>query len=136
MASMSDRAYARDIRAALANRTSEADLQATLVEALELLGWRVHHETDSRRTSPGWPDLFAAHRGSGWWLALELKASTGQVTSDQIAWLHSLTGLELDSRPLTRGWLQVDLERRRLVGLVYPADLDAVLEQIAQASSP
>ena len=42
---------------------SEAEFQAQVVELARLRGWRTHHHYDSRRSTPGWPDLVMVRRG-------------------------------------------------------------------------
>lgn len=59
-----------------------------LRELAEALGWLVHHETDSRRTSEGWPDLVLV-RGAEIIIA-ELKSEKGKVTVAQGVWLDRL----------------------------------------------
>lgn len=67
---------------------SEAAFQRTVVDLAQWRGWRSYHTHDSRRSSPGWPDLVLV-RGDRL-LAVELKTRTGRVTADQRAWLAAL----------------------------------------------
>lgn len=60
----------------------EADLQATIVQAAELLGWWVYHPYDSRRSEPGWPDLVLVHPFRGMIYA-ELKIESKNPTPVQ-----------------------------------------------------
>ena len=94
---------------------AEADLQAAITDALTLYGWNFHHETDSRRSRPGFPDIVAAHPDGGPVLMWELKTATGRVTAEQEEWIDTLTG-----RP--------GIHAR----VVRPADLERALDLIAR----
>lgn len=132
--SMSSRAGARDARARLAAaRGNEAELQAQVCELLNLYGWKWHHETDSRRTTAGWPDLFAVHPVTGWTLVLELKSATGQVTAAQLDWLYALGMEPPGNRAGHAPWTELP-ELRRVVALVRPSDFDAVAATILARS--
>ena len=47
-----------------------------------------HHETDSRRSKKGFPDLVIS--GPGGTIFAELKAQRGKITPDQQAWIDSI----------------------------------------------
>ena len=64
---------------------TEEALQRAVVEEAQLRGWAVYHTYDSRRSSPGFPDLIML-RGPRL-IAAELKAARGQPTQAQIDWL-------------------------------------------------
>jgi len=85
---------------------TEAQWQRVVLDLAAFCGWRVHHETDSRRTVGGWPDLTLARRGRV--VVVELKAVRGSVTEQQRAWLHDLAAAHLE------------------VGVAGPGDLSAV----------
>lgn len=70
---------------------SEVDLQKSVEDLLTLYGWRWHHETDSRKSRAGFPDLIAVHP-SGRFLLIELKGydargRLGKVTDEQLEWI-------------------------------------------------
>lgn len=69
-------------------KLSEAQFQAQVVRYAELLGWRCHHQYDSRRSREGWPDLICIRRPR--LLALELKSERGRLTSAQREVLEDL----------------------------------------------
>lgn len=81
-------------------RISERSFQAHVIELAEWLGYRVYHEYDSRRSTPGYPDL-ALIRASGVhpvygpyparYLLAELKKEKGRLRPDQIFWLTTLS---------------------------------------------
>ncbi|RPH31549.1 MAG: VRR-NUC domain-containing protein, partial [Chloroflexi bacterium] len=72
--------------------TSERELQEQVVALADLYGWLRYHTFDSRRSSPGFPDLVAVHPLRPEWgiIALELKAKRGRVTPAQQAWIMAL----------------------------------------------
>lgn len=103
--------------------TTEAGLQSVLMEACAWAGWLAHHETDSRRTAPGWPDLVAVDATSGRCLAVELKSARGRLTAAQTAWVA--------------GWAAVSAAAGSDVvraGVVRPSELDRVLSWIAASA--
>lgn len=65
---------------------SEANFQRTVKEAAELLGWRVYHETDSRKSAAGKPDLELTHPRHGS-LYLELKVGKNRPSREQVEWI-------------------------------------------------
>lgn len=69
---------ARDLLLAM---ETEDQFQAWLVGAAEAVGWSWHHETDSRRTRAGWPDLVLWRPRD--FLIAELKTERGRVSPEQ-----------------------------------------------------
>ena len=63
----------------------EADFQAQVVKLALLLGWKVYHTHDSRRSHEGFPDLILI-RGTRLIVA-ELKTRKETTTAEQRAWL-------------------------------------------------
>ena len=100
---------------------TEAELQATLIEHLKEHGWKVHHETDSRRSKPGWPDIVALNADGRLFVA-ELKTATGKVSPSQEEWLEHW-GLVQGRIAFGSGAM--------FVGVVRPDDLDEVLDWTA-----
>lgn len=64
---------------------SEQAFQNSLVEVAEYHRWQVHHETDSRRSKPGLPDLICAHPEHGV-VFVELKSERGYLRPEQKEW--------------------------------------------------
>lgn len=75
------------------------DCLTGLIDAAQRLGFLTHHETDSRRTNPGWPDLIVC--GYGYLVAIETKSQRerlrpptttrrGAVLPGQADWLEHL----------------------------------------------
>lgn len=67
---------------------TEKQLQAAIVKTARLLGWRVYHTYDSRRSEPGFPDLSMV-KGDRLVFA-ELKTEKGKVSDAQAEWLDAL----------------------------------------------
>jgi hypothetical protein len=69
---------------------TEAQLQAAILDLCKWTGWAVFHDNDSRRNTPGFPDLVLVHRETGRTLFRELKAAGGRLTPDQREWISYL----------------------------------------------
>jgi Holliday junction resolvase len=67
---------------------SEEQFYRQLREVAEAMGWAVHHETDSRRTHEGWPDLVMCRPPRI--IFAELKSQKGKMTRAQQRWLDLL----------------------------------------------
>lgn len=63
---------------------TEAALQSAVVGVCRLFGIAWYHTFNSRRSTPGWPDL-ALCGGSGFILR-ELKTEKGRLTPEQAQW--------------------------------------------------
>jgi hypothetical protein len=67
---------------------TEADYQKKITDYCDLHGLKWHHETDSRKSKKGWPDLvIAGHKDV---IFVEVKKEKGTVTLDQKEWLEKL----------------------------------------------
>lgn len=75
-------------RRAWCEAQSEADFQTKITDLCDLLGLKWHHETDSRKTRKGWPDLVIA--GPSHVIFVEVKREKGKVTTEQAEWLQTL----------------------------------------------
>lgn len=67
---------------------TEAAFQTAIIQLATLAGWLCHHEYDSRRSTPGYPDLTLTRNGR--LLICELKTERGRVRPEQRAWLAAL----------------------------------------------
>lgn len=67
---------------------TEKEFQQSIVELAKWNAWMIYHTFDSRRSTPGFPDLVLV-RGAELVFA-ELKVGTGKVTQAQEAWLAAL----------------------------------------------
>lgn len=111
---------------------TEAQVQATVTDLLTVRGWVWHHETDSRLSPRGMPDVVAAHP-NGWWAYLEIKREIGKVTPEQQRWLETLVaGMSCDWQG---SHLWMSDHHRKLVGVVRPSNLDLALDKLQLARS-
>ena len=117
-------------RAIIHRRAPEREMQAHIEAMLADCGWRFHHETDSRKSDAGWPDLVCVrvlrrYEANGalnlpFVLFLELKTEAGKLRPQQQELWAELDQLDSDEvrfaivRPstlapieamITRGWL-------------------------------
>ena len=67
---------------------TEKQLQDAVVEAALTFGWLAYHTYDSRRSTPGFPDLVLARRGEV--VFVELKSKAGRVRPEQKVWADHL----------------------------------------------
>lgn len=70
-------------------RVSEKALQQTIVDAARRLKWKVYHTYDSRRSTPGFPDLCMVRDDR--LIFAELKTEKNKLTPEQEAWLEALS---------------------------------------------
>lgn len=75
-------------RETLGYRESEAQFQKRITDLCDWLHLKWHHETDSRKSKKGWPDLVIA--GPSHVIFVELKTETGKVSAEQREWLDIL----------------------------------------------
>lgn len=94
---------------------TEAELQSAIVEAAEKLGYHCHHETDSRKSNGGFPDLHIV--GHSRQMVLELKSDRGESRPDQRQWIRAFQNAGVDAR------------------FVYPEDLDEVLAELQRGAT-
>jgi hypothetical protein len=66
---------------------TEAQWQGRITDLCDLLGLKWHHETDSRKSKKGFPDLVIVGDGV---IFAELKKSGGKMTLDQKRWYSRL----------------------------------------------
>jgi len=69
---------------------TEAQLLTNVRQMAKLGGWLQFHDTDSRRNSPGLPDLVLLHPETGQLLFAELKSQTGRIRPEQQQWIDAL----------------------------------------------
>ena len=62
---------------------TEKQLQDAITDLATTFGWKWYHTHDSRRSNPGYPDLHLWHVKSGSFLFIEVKSSSGKVSSEQ-----------------------------------------------------
>ncbi len=67
---------------------TEKEFQQAVVDLARLNGWLVYHPFDSRRSTPGYPDLTLARPPRICYV--ELKTDKGRITAEQQKWLDAL----------------------------------------------
>lgn len=67
---------------------SEAAFQAAIIQLATLAGWLCFHPYDSRRSTPGYPDLNLCKPPR--LLLMEVKTERGRVRPEQREWLAAL----------------------------------------------
>lgn len=68
----------------------EGTLANRLYTCATTAGWLYYHTHDSRKSTPGWPDVALAHPDGGPLYLWELKSARGQVSPAQRRWLEAL----------------------------------------------
>jgi hypothetical protein len=109
----------------------EGEFQTTCEEVARMYGWTVYHETDSRKSPKGLPDLIMLSRpqddGSVVLAMIELKSAKGKLTEEQEVWQLKLSRVG----SLVTGWLR-PTEWPMLVGLLFdPMSATAPLKEAA-----
>jgi hypothetical protein len=89
----------------------EREFQAEVIRLAKLLGWRVYHTFNSRRSASGFPDLVLVRDRV---MYAELKTDRGKPTPLQLEWAQALTGAGAE------------------VYLWRPAELQAIAETLAR----
>jgi hypothetical protein len=69
----------------------ESGFQAQVLEIATLYGWLSFHDYDSRRSTPGFPDLVLVRAPE--LIFAELKTERGRVSDDQARWVGALSEL-------------------------------------------
>lgn len=91
----------------VAREISERAFQAVVVEYAQRLGYLVFHDYDSRRSTPGFPDLVMVKEGR--LVVAELKRETGRTKPEQAEWLRLLRSAGVEAyiwRPST--WPEIE----------------------------
>lgn len=91
---------------------TEAEWQRQVIDLARMYGWRVYHTFDSRRSSPGWPDLVLARAPV--FMVVELKTDKGRVRPAQREWLELLAACGVEAH------------------IWRPRDVDAVLRRLVR----
>jgi hypothetical protein len=93
-------------------RITEEQFQQQIIDTARLLGWRVYHTRDSRRSEPGFPDLVLCRDRL---VFLEIKTETGRVSDAQGEWIAAINragGCALVVRPSDLAEIEKALKRR------------------------
>jgi hypothetical protein len=73
---------------ALRESATEAQLQKYVEDLLRVYGWTWHHAGDSRRSTPGLPDIVAVRAPRV--IFAELKKAKGKLRPEQWDWMSEL----------------------------------------------
>lgn len=73
---------------------TEAQFQQQITDLCDWLGLRWHHETDSRKSKKGFPDLVICGQRL---IFVELKSEKGRVTKAQQEWLDDLRAAGIEA---------------------------------------
>lgn len=93
---------------------SEKEFMDVVIQAAELLGWKVSHTWLSIHSPSGYPDLTLAREnnedGSASLIFLELKKQSGKLTQEQAAWLELLSRVQGVVAKCVRpsDWLEIE----------------------------
>jgi hypothetical protein len=75
---------------------TEKQFQKQVIALARTLGWWTMHHYDSRRSTPGWPDLVLIRDHQA--LFVELKAEKGRLSADQENVINMLLGAGLNAQ--------------------------------------
>ena len=90
---------------------TEAGFTYAIAQLAGRSGWLVYHTYDSRRSTPGFPDLVLVKRRVLW---RELKLDKGRTTKEQDEWLLALVAAGQDA------------------GIWRPRDWDHIVEELSR----
>ena len=102
---------------------TEAQFQQQIIAMARLLGWRVYHTHDSRRSEPGFPDLTLVRDRI---VFLEVKTETGRLSPEQADWIAAINaagGAALVVRPSM--WDEIVHALRRRVPPIQSGEVAA-----------
>ncbi len=88
------------------NIFSEREFQRQVLQLARLSGWLVYHTHDSRRSTPGFPDLVLVRAPR--LVFAELKSEKGRIRPEQSVWLEAFSGCVV--APESYLWRPRDLE--------------------------
>lgn len=74
---------ARQAVAPIEERISEKEFQRAVTDLMRRHGWKYHHQTISRKSTAGWPDLVACRERI---IFVELKTEIGTLEAEQANW--------------------------------------------------
>lgn len=76
---------------------TEKQLQHAIVEAAQMLGFRVYHTFLSIRSDPGFPDLVLLNPRQGRLIFVEVKGENGRLSTAQSEWLADLQAVGVEA---------------------------------------
>lgn len=84
-------AFLQESRRLAGTGEDERRFQGRVIKLARALGWRCHHETDSRFSRPGFPDLILIKDGR--MVVAELKVEGGKLEDEQAEWLAAFSAV-------------------------------------------
>lgn len=83
----------QEARQTLNNAIAEKQFQQTIIDLAKINGWLTYHDYDSRRSTPGFPDLVLVGTGKrqGRLIFAELKTQKGSLKTAQQTWINNLS---------------------------------------------
>jgi hypothetical protein len=100
---------------------TEAQLQDAIRDLAKLRGWLFFHPYDSRRSTPGWPDLFLIHPRTGEIVVAELKSAKGRVSVAQQEWIDAFAAAGV----VVHVWRPAHLTGGQIARALTPSDTTA-----------
>lgn len=99
----------------VADTISEMDFMRAVTDLAEANGWKWHHQTISKRSKEGWPDLvLLRHRC----VVAELKVGSNTADAAQLSWLEAFQAAGIDAHL----WYPNDMDEiRRILTTRRPA---------------
>jgi hypothetical protein len=98
---------------------TEAQLQDAIRELAQIRGWLFFHPYDSRRSTPGWPDLFLVHPRTGDVVVAELKSTSGRVSQAQQTWIDAFAAAGV----VVNVWRPTHLTGGQIARALTPSDV-------------
>lgn len=114
---------------------SEAAVQRTITDALNTFGYVWHHETDSRRSPSGLPDLNGWHPETLWSVHIEVKRELGRLSPAQMRFLAAMGASIYYILLPDITFVCVLEEWHRMVAVARPSNLDEVIAAIQQTAT-
>ena len=97
---------------------SERDFQQQVIDYAKVRGWKIYHPFDSRRSTPGFPDLVLVRTKPARLIFAELKTEKGRLSAEQSAWIVALCAVAAKTESVE-------------MHLWRPSDFDEILEVLA-----
>lgn len=97
---------------------TEAQLQDAIRDLAMIRGWLFFHPYDSRKSTPGWPDLFLLHPRTGDLVVAELKSNSGRVSHAQQEWIDAFAAAGV----VVHVWRPAHLTNGQIARALLPSD--------------
>ncbi len=95
----------------LSRQVSEGEFMQQVIQLAKIMGWKVYHTQDSRKSVEGFPDLVLLRRKR--MIVAELKSLSGRTTNQQTEWLNAFRVAEVQTYLWTPDdWPEIERELR------------------------